>query len=201
MAMLFDLRGPTNEVSEVACEFRKIPGVKKVTAGEASGDATPYLVVMRKPETCRATADHAIICLECPFNSSGDTSFWRFVINKRSDLDRIISNLQQAGIEARIKDVSSFSNGVVLTGRQKEILETAISMGYYEFPRRVNVTGLSQVMGIKPPTLSEVLRAAERRVMKRALDSMSKSSIKRARRSNALPGWSPIDEMLAARFD
>ncbi|HUI23507.1 MAG TPA: helix-turn-helix domain-containing protein [Nitrososphaerales archaeon] len=52
-----------------------------------------------------------------------------------------------------------------LTARQKEILGTALAQGYFEFPRRLSLTGLSQLVGVKPSTLSEILRGAERKAL------------------------------------
>ena len=52
-----------------------------------------------------------------------------------------------------------------LTARQKEILGTALAQGYFEFPRKLSLTGLSKLVGVKPSTLSEILRSAERKAL------------------------------------
>ena len=55
-----------------------------------------------------------------------------------------------------------------LTKRQKEIILTAVAQGYFEFPRRISLTGLGELLGIRPSTVSEILRSAERRLVARA---------------------------------
>jgi len=58
-----------------------------------------------------------------------------------------------------------FDHQVVLTARQEQILGTALAQGYFEFPRKISLTNLSELVGVRPSTLSEILRSAERRVL------------------------------------
>ena len=51
-----------------------------------------------------------------------------------------------------------------LTWRQEEVIVTAVARGYFDFPRAISLTGLSKLVGVRPSTLSEILRSAERRV-------------------------------------
>ena len=61
-----------------------------------------------------------------------------------------------------------------LTARQMQVVSTAVTRGYFEFPRRISHTGLSELVGVKPSTLSEILRSAERRILASALSVPSK---------------------------
>ncbi|QLH77134.1 helix-turn-helix domain-containing protein [Halosimplex rubrum] len=58
-----------------------------------------------------------------------------------------------------------------LTDRQREALTLAISRGYYESPRQVTTEALAEEMGISQPSLSGLLRRAERRVLTASLDT------------------------------
>jgi predicted DNA binding protein len=62
-------------------------------------------------------------------------------------------------------DFAPLDHQVALTERQEQVLETALAQGYFEFPRRISLTGLSELVGVRPSTLSEILRGAERRVL------------------------------------
>ena len=61
--------------------------------------------------------------------------------------------------------VGTLDHQVALTERQEQVLGTALAQGYFEFPRRISLTGLSELVGVRPSTLSEILRGAERRVL------------------------------------
>ena len=169
MTLLLELRGTEQSNRAATTEIRKTEGVRQVVEGERVVETTPLLVVLDRPAICRASSDAAIVCLECPLNSDTQPSSWRFIVRKTSDFRQILAKLSSEGIEARIEDVAPLERRATLTGRQKEIMATAVAQGYFEFPRRISLTGLSELVGVKPSTLSELLRSAERRNMANAL--------------------------------
>jgi len=169
MTLLLELRGTDQEVRATASAIRHLEGIRQVVEGEGPGDAVPLLVVMDRPAICRTSNDVAILCLDCPLNSDVQPSSWRFIARKTSDFRQVLTRLSKEGIEARIEDVAPLERKATLTGRQKEIMATAVAQGYFEFPRKISLTGLSEMVGVKPSTLSEILRSAERRIMANAL--------------------------------
>jgi predicted DNA binding protein len=170
MTMLLELGASPEAVRRTITSIRKMPGVRQVVEGEEGGDKTMLLVVLDRPGICRASSDAAIICLECPFSSDEQPAYWRFVARRTSDLRQIMTKLGREGIQARIEDVSPLDQKATLTGRQKEIMGIAMARGYFDFPRKISLTGLSQLVGVKPSTLSEILRSAERRIMQNAVE-------------------------------
>ena len=169
MTLLMELRGGEQEVRAAASAIRHLDGVRQVVEGEGPGDAIPLLLVMDRPAICRASNDVAIVCLDCPLNSEAQPASWRFIARKTSDFRQVLTRLSKEGIETRIEDVAPLERKATLTGRQKEIMATAVAQGYFEFPRKISLTGLSELVGVKPSTLSEILRSAERRIMANAL--------------------------------
>lgn len=57
----------------------------------------------------------------------------------------------------------------VLTDKQRETLELALQMGYYERPRNANLTDLSEELDISKSAVSQRLRTAEIKLIKTAL--------------------------------
>ena len=169
MSLLLELRGPEQGVRAATAALRKTEGVRQVIEGDNSREAVPLLVVTERPSICRASNDAAIVCLECPLNSENQPASWRFIARKTSDFRQVLARLAKEGIETRIEDVAPLERRATLTGRQKEIMATAVAQGYFEFPRKISLTGLSELVGVKPSTLSEILRSAERRIMANAL--------------------------------
>lgn len=51
--------------------------------------------------------------------------------------------------------------GNLFTPKQREILELAIKLGYYDFPRKVNLHELADKVGIMPSTLCVHLQKIE----------------------------------------
>lgn len=56
-----------------------------------------------------------------------------------------------------------------LTARQREVLETAFEMGYFERPRRANATEVAAELGIGPSTFREHVSTAETKLLEDVL--------------------------------
>jgi hypothetical protein len=169
MALLMELRGSPTEIHETVSSIKHLKGVRHVVEGRHNRDLTSLLVAMNTPSICLASRDRTIICLECPLNSEDGVMPWRFAFQKPSDLRQIMKNLNQAGMPTRIKDLSFLNEKRTLTARQMEVVKVAMEMGYFEFPRKIGLTELSHFLGVKPSTLSEVLRSAERRIVQNVM--------------------------------
>jgi len=52
-----------------------------------------------------------------------------------------------------------------LTDRQREVLETAYEMGYYQYPRGANASEVADALDICPSTLAEHLAAAQTKLL------------------------------------
>lgn len=62
-----------------------------------------------------------------------------------------------------------FVNRGRLTARQLQVLNAAFEYGYFERPRRTNVTELADILNITPSTVSEHLRAAQSKLFQDVL--------------------------------
>jgi hypothetical protein len=169
MTLLLELKGESGAVRKTVASLRKMDGVRQALEGDDGGDTVPLLLVLDRPAICRASSDSAIICLDCPINAESQPASWRFIVRRTNDLRQILTRLGHDGVQTRIEDVSPLDQKATLTSRQKEIIATAVAKGYFEFPRKISLTNLSQLVGVKPSTLSEILRSAERRIMENAV--------------------------------
>jgi len=57
-----------------------------------------------------------------------------------------------------------------LTARQREVVETAHEMGYFEYPRQANASEVADALGIGPSTFIEHLNAAQSKLLADLLD-------------------------------
>jgi predicted DNA binding protein len=168
MDLLIDISSATHDPVEVASSLRAEGVFKKVYAGAATGRTPRSLSVgvLENPGLCRAVRESGAFCLSCPYSAS-EGGEWNVLVKDSGQLKGLISRLEDLKIGASIGGVSDPAREESLTSRQEEILAKAISLGYFEFPRRFSLTELSRRVGIKPSTLSQVLRAAEEKVMAR----------------------------------
>ncbi|EQD61199.1 Bacterio-opsin activator, HTH domain protein [mine drainage metagenome] len=52
-----------------------------------------------------------------------------------------------------------------LTPHQEDLLKRAMAAGYFEVPRQITLTALSQRLGLAPSTLSETLAKVEKKLL------------------------------------
>lgn len=172
MTMLIELEGEPERVGSALKLLRNMREMRKVYETEVSARKTLCLAVLDRPLLCRASLETGVICLQCPYNSAGHPFTWQVLVRKSDDLRGLISNLEEKGVRVVVNGVSRVSREEMLTGRQKEILATAMASGYFDFPRRTGLSELSKIVGVKPSTLSEILRRAERKIMEGAVKDM-----------------------------
>ena len=93
------------------------------------------------------------------------TSEWTLTIAGTDALRRVIKSLHDAEILVRVKKIAKLDRMDLITARQEQVLSIAMQEGYYEFPRRIKQTDLAGKMGMATPTVSEILRRAERKII------------------------------------
>ena len=93
-------------------------------------------------------------------------------MNDADALKNVGDSLAKRGISMTVKDVSHAFHDELLTDRQKEIMGIAYKSGYFEFPRKNDLTEIAAELSIRPSTLSEILRRAEAKIVKHYIETM-----------------------------
>ena len=81
------------------------------------------------------------------------------------DVQRLVSSRDEEGSEDLV-----FVDRGVLTERQREVLETAHSMGYFEHPKGANAGEVATELGITTSTFTEHLAAAQSKLLDAILE-------------------------------
>ncbi|ELZ04810.1 bacterio-opsin activator HTH domain-containing protein [Natrialba chahannaoensis JCM 10990] len=78
--------------------------------------------------------------------------------------DVTVQRLVQARPDSSEQDLV-FVDRSALTARQREVLETANELGYFEYPKRANATEVADALEITSSTFTEHLAAAQRTLL------------------------------------
>lgn len=165
MTMLLELEGERPSLLRAVQALRKSAGMKQFHETKVSGTKTLCVAVLERPPVCSASMGIGVVCLRCPYSDGGETMTWQILVRRPGDIRTIIKRLGERGVGAKVASISEVDQEEILTHRQREVITMAISSGYFDFPRKVGLTELSTKLGIKPSTLSEIIRAAERKIM------------------------------------
>ena len=95
-----------------------------------------------------------------------------FVAPTPEAFKEILIKLEQSGLQPKIVEAGKFQpEGKTLTRKQERVLWLALKMGYFDYPRKVHTSELSQRLGTGASTLSETIRRGTRRLLEDHFES------------------------------
>lgn len=91
------------------------------------------------------------------------------VIGTQEEIGQTVATAGEAGLNVLLERLTDYrgptSHLDSLTDRQREIVQTAYSMGYYEVPREASTDEIAQEVDLDPSTVAEHLQRAERNLL------------------------------------
>ncbi|WP_251343177.1 helix-turn-helix domain-containing protein [Haloplanus halophilus] len=85
----------------------------------------------------------------------------------RDRLSSLAEQFRTFGLEFDVRSVrTSMDPESVVSDRQRDLLETAVELGYYDTPRTCTLTALAEHLGIAKSTASERLHRAESAIVR-----------------------------------
>lgn len=90
---------------------------------------------------------------------------WRLMVMDEIALRKVIEDLVREGCKVKLVRKSRINEAKLLTARQETIVEKALEMGYFDYPRRVTGRELARRLNISQSTLYETLQDSQRKVL------------------------------------
>lgn len=160
---------------DVTEEFQSAEPVDATEVFEGT-DSTRYRIERDGEGTCVCEIVEQAVCpvSDVTVTESGELHM-TVHLPSTDELAEIIGTLREAGIGVELKcllrDVDDENTDPVLvdrgrlTTRQREVLETAVRMGYFEYPRKASASEVASELGIVTSTFAEHLAAAQARLL------------------------------------
>lgn len=95
---------------------------------------------------------------------SNTISDWTIVGQNKRTLKNLIDAMQEEGFRIEVVNYGIMDSTPVLTPKQEECFNIAMSLGYYEIPKRIDLDKLSVILGCSKSTLNVTLRTAEKKI-------------------------------------
>lgn len=134
----------------------------------SEGDTYVYLVdfiAPNLPDTSEQAEELVGTCDPTVEEDGATASF----VGSQEAIRELLSKYESAGAEPELRKVGEYEGDDEpldsLTDRQREMVETAYEMGYYEVPREVSTEELAEELGVDGSTVSEGLQRAERNLL------------------------------------
>jgi hypothetical protein len=138
-----------------------------------AGDSHLYVIAFTAPDLPKSmseTADDLVGTCEPEVDDHGATIS---LAGSQDDISETIQAYQQAGASTDLRRLGGYESrdrpADELTDRQREVIETAWEMGYYEVPRGVSSEEIADELDLDPSTVTEHLQRAERNLLGQVL--------------------------------
>jgi len=112
---------------------------------------------------CKVLSRNSAIPLKVLFLKNLGVLF-TFITPGKIAAKKIVDEMGRGGLNVEILERSSLRLKNALTRRQIEVLETAISMGYFSNTRLNSLTDVAKALGLSKATVSRHLRAAMKKL-------------------------------------
>jgi DNA-binding CsgD family transcriptional regulator len=118
------------------------------------------------PESMRERADDLVGTCDPEVDGHGATIS---LAGEQTDISETIRGYERAGVSPDLRRLGSYEGRTRpvddLTDRQREVIETAWEMGYYEVPKQVSSEEIAAELDLDPSTVAEHLQRAERNLL------------------------------------
>jgi predicted DNA binding protein len=174
--LLYAIDGAAMEFREAA---RDTAGIESVTLSDADS-ATSYALLEARPtaipffEAVVTAVARAGMILRRPLVYRNHCSYGH-VVGKSSPLQAMFDGIS-ADIDFQITTIGQFpctaeDRSSRLTNRQREVIETALAMGYYEHPRKITHQDIAAELGCGLSTVTEHLQKSEDKLIHSAINN------------------------------
>ncbi|TRO52535.1 hypothetical protein E2P61_03520 [Candidatus Bathyarchaeota archaeon] len=157
------MKGEAEMLALAIREIRDHPSVGGVTVKTRQPGSITFIVDVVKCRACEVLMK-AKAFMVFPVSIYKGRMKWLLITDDNPTVGKIVDDLEKFGCDVRIERVSSFEKRGILTERQEELVRVALTSGFFDFPRKMGTVELAKKLGISVSTLSEVLRATQRRI-------------------------------------
>lgn len=144
--------------------FRRQEGCEVISAVSSSPGRHLITVRNRCCNLCKALSDSDCI-LESGSSTDNGSVIWKVYTPNNSSLKGMIDLLRKDECKVELLSVKKVLSSFELTKIQDEAIRLALSMGYYDIPKRVTLEELAVRSGVSKATLNIILRRAQRKIL------------------------------------
>ncbi|WP_135304871.1 helix-turn-helix domain-containing protein [Haloarcula amylovorans] len=135
----------------------------------ARDDAHVYVISFTAPDLPASLAETAAELVGTCDPDVDDHSATLSLVGPQAAIAGHLDDYEQAGVSPALQRLGEYdgSAGLLdsLTSRQREVIETAWEMGFYEVPKDVSAEEIAIKLGLESSTVNEHLQRAERNLL------------------------------------
>jgi len=157
---------------ELLIHIRKSSGVVRSDLSRVGKNRVMGTVTTHDCPVCSTFAGLDCFLVSASTREGGKME-WTVFVSGESGFKALCKRLDRNKVNYSILEMSHHMQKKQITSRQEDLVRIAFDLGYFEFPKRINLEELSGKLGISIGTLSEILRRGEKHILSRYFDSTS----------------------------
>lgn len=157
------IKGDDNIIDKMVEEIRNHSSVGRVEVKDRQPGMVSLLVDVVRCRACRVLITSKAFMVY-PVDIRKGRMKWLLITDTNKTVGKLSEVLKQVDCDVKLERITLLSDKGVLTNRQEETIQVAFASGYFDFPRKIGSQKLANQLGVSVSTLSEVMRAAQRRI-------------------------------------
>jgi predicted DNA binding protein len=155
-------------------QVKNIPKDFKIVAPRGKAESKPAIWFESEGcEVCNTILSRDAFLISGK-SMEGHTIKYSFIVPTFEAYKSIVSALENSGHKVNVLKMGSFEpKKGVLTEKQERIFWLALKGGFFDYPRKIGTQELAAKLGIRPSTLSEILRRGTRRLLEHFFEKES----------------------------
>ncbi|MEM0157060.1 MAG: helix-turn-helix domain-containing protein [Thermoplasmataceae archaeon] len=161
---LIDFFIPPDAADGSQMEMYKLLGDRKNSMVKIDESHTTAIVDADKCAVCKTMPDWDIFLMDAHTNRNGDV-IMRWLAPDEDTVSGFLERLEADGVKFKLVKKQNLSRKKEITSRQEFVVRTALDLGFFDYPKKINLEGLSKRLNVSYVTLAEILRRAEKKII------------------------------------
>lgn len=166
-----DISSETISAEQITSELKSSSDILETDLAKVGANRVIGSVTSNDCVVCKALIETKANSFVAPANTENDCRMNYKLFISGGGLPIFLQRLHQDGVVYKIGDLSPLAREKNITIRQQKVLKSALELGYYDYPKRITTEKLAESLGIKSGTVAEILRRAEKNVIRRFFEA------------------------------
>ena len=161
---LLEIFMPAGKIEGLSSEMKDKKMVDKDNVTIMDDNHATAIVNAHECAVCKSILKWDLFLTEAYSNDSGDI-IMKWLVPDESTVSGFLQRLEEDGVKFELLKKRALSKRSDITARQEFVVKTALELGFFEYPKKVNLEGLSKRLNVSYVTLAEILRRAEKNII------------------------------------
>ncbi len=160
---LVEISAPEGKLEEAVAEIKSSPQFQEVDIAQTARTRALASISTTRCSVCSTLAGSE--CFLVSATTKEGRIYWTLLASGKEPLRKLMETMTENGFGVEIIKMAELKGREALTARQEEMIRIALDKGYFDYPKRTSIRDLANLFGVSISTLSEVLRAGQKKIM------------------------------------